>query len=107
MSTPITPRQVAALKQKTIPAEVFDAFNEMIAKDWDGNRSKVVQKEVLALIYEKLNVAGSSRRRSRQQIIDEGWLDVETLYRKAGWKVTYDKPGYNEDYEASFTFAKK
>ncbi len=33
------------------------------------------------------------------------WLNVEELYRAQGWTVTYDKPGYNESYPATFTFA--
>ena len=36
-----------------------------------------------------------------------GWLDVEGIYRKAGWDVEYDSPGYCEDYPATFKFRKK
>lgn len=28
-------------------------------------------------------------------------------YQAAGWKITYDKPGHNETYNATFTFAKR
>jgi hypothetical protein len=43
--------------------------------------------------------------RPRQQVIfDNHWLDIEDHYRKAGWKVTYDKPSYYEDYDAFFKF---
>ena len=31
-------------------------------------------------------------------------FDVEDIYEKAGWDVTYDTPGYNETYEPKFTF---
>jgi hypothetical protein len=33
-------------------------------------------------------------------------MDVEDVYQKAGWEVEFDKPGYNEDYEANFKFSK-
>lgn len=38
------------------------------------------------------------------QLIKEKWLDIEDHYRKAGWKVTYDKPAYCENYDAYFKF---
>ena len=40
-------------------------------------------------------------------IFDKGSLNVETIYRKDGWNVEYDKPGYNESYDASFKFSRK
>lgn len=43
----------------------------------------------------------------RQEIFDNGWLDIETVYEDSGWSVEYDKPGYNESYEASWTFKPK
>lgn len=41
---------------------------------------------------------------SRQEIFDNRLLDVEDVFRSQGWKVEYDKPGYNESYPATFTF---
>lgn len=41
------------------------------------------------------------------EVFKKGWLNVEYLFRAAGWEVQYDKPGYNETYEAYFTFSKK
>jgi hypothetical protein len=31
-------------------------------------------------------------------------LDIEPIYREAGWIVEYDKPAYCENYDANFTF---
>lgn len=45
-------------------------------------------------------------RPSRQFIFDKHWLDIEDTYRKAGWNVEYDKPGYCENYDAYFVFSK-
>jgi hypothetical protein len=62
-------------------------------------RRQFTQNEV---IIEILRLAPTGT--TKQQIFDQHWLDFEPYFRKAGWGVYYDKPGYNEDYEASFTF---
>lgn len=43
----------------------------------------------------------------RSEIFDKGWLDIESAYRKAGWHVEYDKPGYCETYVAYWEFTRK
>jgi len=59
------------------------------------------------LAIQKLKEGGQHRGLTRQGMYDKGWMDVEDAYRKAGWDVDFDKPGYNETYEANFTFSKK
>lgn len=93
---PITPEEVVNNKSKVFPAAVFEAFNDMITQKFSGNQATFKQKDVVALMKEK----GLEQR----QIFDQGFLDVEDVYRKAGWTVEYDKPGYNESYPATFTF---
>jgi len=100
-SQPITPNEVVRLKEKILPNEVFDAFNELIAKKWNGRSSTVLQCEVVKLLKGKMQLEDTSI------IFDNNWLDVEPVYRDAGWVVKYDKPGYNESYEASFKFTPK
>ena len=41
---------------------------------------------------------------TRSTLFDNNWLDIEPIYRRAGWVVEYDKPAYCEDYPATFTF---
>ena len=98
---PITPGEVCKAKKDSLPDEVLEAFNELIAKHWDGSSATIRQKEVVALIKSKLDL------KRHDQIYARGWLDVEDVYRKAGWTVTYDKPGYCESYEATFRFSRK
>jgi hypothetical protein len=43
----------------------------------------------------------------QSEVYAKGWLNFEAIYEEAGWKVVYDKPGYNETYDANFTFTKK
>lgn len=92
---PISPDDVASAL--VIPDEAILAFNEIIAAG-GGVYVIIPQREVVALMVEKgLN---------REDIYARGWLNVEPLYRAKGWKVTFDKPGYNEFYEAHFIFSR-
>lgn len=97
--SPIKPGEVVKEKEKSIPDAVFEAFNQLIAENFNGYSATVLQKDVVALMKEKgVNIGEAYKK---------GWLDVEDIYRKAGWKVEYDKPGYNESYDASFEFSRK
>lgn len=102
---PIRPEDLTAAKTKDIPQAVFDAFDAAIIRAWDGRRSVVNQNEVATDAHRRLRRAGHTL--SREQMFDNGWLDVEDTYRDLGWHVVYDKPGFNEDYPATFTFSRK
>ncbi|MDB5193988.1 MAG: hypothetical protein JWN50_2 [Parcubacteria group bacterium] len=97
--TAVKPAEVVNLKKSTIPAEVLEAFNSLIAENLQNGEARVVQNEVVKILVEKgLN---------REEIFKKGWLNVEEIYMNAGWRVGYDKPGYNESYEAFFIFKAK
>lgn len=98
---PITPDDVTTQKQLIIPDEVIESFNEMIAQNFSGGGSTFKQNEVVKLICKKMKL------RHNDIIYDKHWLDVESLYRERGWVVLYDKPGFNESYDATFSFARK
>jgi hypothetical protein len=104
MAGPIKPDEVGKQKTARIPEEVFEAFNELIAQHWNGSSATIIQSEVANIAVEKLKVRMPEI--TRQTLFDENWMDVEESYRMAGWTVEYDKPGYNETYEANFTFRK-
>ena len=96
---PITPEEATSAKADSLPESVLLAFNELIAKNFDGRMSEFTQKEAEALLVKK--------GIKRSDIYEQGYMDVEDIYREAGWRVTYDKPGYNESYDAKFTFERK
>ena len=98
---PISPSEVVGKKKESIPPEVLEAFNELIAEGWNGHYSTVYQKDVVARILNKKDIS------DEKSIAKRGWLDVEDIYREAGWKVEYDRPAYNESYAAFFIFSKK
>jgi len=99
MANPIRPEDVTAAKAAALPDEVTDVFNELIAEAWDGRSAIVMQDDAAEAISERLGI-------SHQEIYDRHLLDVESVYRAAGWGVTYDKPGFNETYRPYFTFAR-
>lgn len=99
---PIKPSQVIKKKKDSIPDYVIESFNELIAKHFNGSSSTIRQDEVLSLILSKMP------RYSRQNVFDNNWLDVEDIFRKAGWQVNYYKPAYNgSSYPATFEFEPK
>lgn len=92
MPGPISPDDLKDAKH--IPEEVFEVFNDLIRRASNG---VVKQKDVVAAIVQKMGVAS-------ERVYREGWLNVEDAYRAKGWDVDYDKPGYNETYDATFRF---
>lgn len=94
---PISPADVAKQKKADFPPLVIQAFNEMIAKKFSGVAATVFQDEVTKLIAEKLGC-------SEKLVYERGWLNVEEIYKEAGWKVMYEKPAYNETGRSFYTF---
>lgn len=99
MSEPIKPEDIVNLKEKVIPDAVFAVFNALIVENWNGYNATFRQKVAAELIATKLDTTIS-------ELYDKHYLDVEDIYRKAGWIVKYDKPAYCESYPATFSFSK-
>lgn len=96
---PITPCEAAKRKKANIPEVVIEVINEFIAKKYSRGYVAIEQGAIVKALVEKgLN---------RSEIFEKGWLDIKDIYGEAGWKVEYDKPGYNESYEATFKFTPK
>ena|ERR1035437_2556462 len=101
---PISPKEIDNQKDLDIPDEVIAAFNELIIKKLNGDTAVITQGEALSLCLSKLKAA--NKKMTSEELFDYHYLDVEQNFRKAGWKVEYDKPGYNERYEGFYTFSK-
>lgn len=98
-ATVINPKNVK--KVIHFPTEVIESFNELITENFNGSSATVMQKDVVERIISK------NSQIDREEMFKKHWLDVEDVYRKAGWIVKFDQPAYNESYEASFVFEKK
>lgn len=93
---PISPGDVATAKTQYIPPEVFDVINELIAVNYTAGSATVYLKNIREKYLERYctNVLAEQ-------------LNIEEAYEAMGWKVTFDKPGWNEDYDAFFRFSPK
>lgn len=97
---PIKPGDVVAAKKKSLPDVVIETFNELIAKHWSGSSSKFEMHEAKEILMGRLDCSG-------QYLFDNGYMDIEDIYRAEGWEVCYDRPGYNESYQATYEFSRK
>ncbi|PWU23004.1 hypothetical protein C5B42_04325 [Candidatus Cerribacteria bacterium 'Amazon FNV 2010 28 9'] len=97
--SPITPDEVPQRRAATLPDVVIEAFNELITEHSLNGRAVIFQKDAIQRMI--------SKGLTREQIFSNHWLDVEDVYRLAGWDVVYDRPGFNESYEPSFTFTRR
>jgi hypothetical protein len=98
----MSPGEVWQYKADTFPDFVFQAFNECIGKEYTNKSATVKQIDVINRMSQLM--PGDSYESNKAKIFAEGWLNVEEVYRKLGWKVEYDKPGYNESYGAFWVF---
>lgn len=97
---PIPPEEIPV--EKVVPNEVIEAFNELMAETgYDNSRTITIrQNEVVARIV--------SKGIDKDSIFKNKWLDVEDIYRNAGWKVRYESAAYNDTYFVPyFTFSRK
>lgn len=94
---PIKPSEVS----QYIPDFVIKGANECINAHYHelSKESRFTQDELISYIlkYAPEDV-------TRRTLFDNNWLDIEPKYRRAGWKVEYNKPAYCENYPANFTF---
>lgn len=81
-----------------IPDEVFDSFNELIIKNFNGKRSKVYRHDVVSLIESKLK---------ENTIFKDRFLEIENYYIEKGWDVKYYSPDKYENYIPYYIFSKK
>jgi hypothetical protein len=85
MVKPITPDSVVEKKEQIMPDFVIEAFNTIIAKNYSSGYARFDKDEAIEAI-----IKASGNEATRSRIFDEKWLDVEDIYRQAGWKVSYD-----------------
>lgn len=102
MTKPITPQELEKF-DSVIPDEVFDVVNSILLekRQFGGeslSRIMILQEDVVKKLVQDHNFA-------RQDIYAKHMLDFEPHYRKAGWNVVFDRPGYCESYAAYWVFS--
>jgi len=100
---PITPEDVLTSRKKGehIPEKVIEIVNELILKKWNGYDATIIQKDIVNEIKIRMILT------STNIIFENKWLDFEDFYREVGWRVRYNKPGWDENYDETFIFKKQ
>ena len=98
MVKPIKPEEVDT--QQSFPDGVLESFNELIVKNMRNGVSEFLVNDVIEMIASKM-------RCQRNIVTNNRWTEVESVYREAGWVVTRDNPGWDENYPAKFVFKKR
>lgn len=101
---PLTPKQVKEMHQKTIPEEIILAVNHLLVKGCSESRIRVIIEQNEVIEQATTIMRNKGKTVERNDFFDKHWLDFEPIFRKAGWKVTFNKPGYNESFPAYWTF---
>lgn len=96
MMTPMTPAEGLKVKVK-IPDFVIESVNQILEDKLINGQCTFTQKDLMNLVLAKTTLTS-------QEIYDNHYFDFEEDYINLGWKVVYDKPGYNETYAATFAF---
>lgn len=97
---PISPSEVVKRREASLPDGVIKAFNDLIAKHWNGYSANFTLDAAAKAVAHEMGC-------TTQHCFAEHWLDVENVFAKHGWVVVFDKPGYCESYAANYTFRKK
>jgi hypothetical protein len=102
---PISPEKVQEIRINEMPEAIIQAVNELIVRKWNGHSATIKVKEIVEQYF---RVSGEEQTpKARNELFENHHLDIEPAYRNAGWKVEFDNPAYNEDYDAYFVFTKK
>lgn len=100
MAVPISSDQAEKDASDAFPDEVIECFNQLIVGNLRNGQAVILQKVAARLIAQRMHIP-------EHEVYQRGYLDVEDMFRAAGWSVEYDKPGYCETYEAFFKFKRK
>jgi hypothetical protein len=98
---PLSPQEVENSSGSFIPSIVIEAVNNLLKKKYRNGHMVILQRDLIKEIFTL------DPTMTRDNLFDNNWLDFEPLFRKVGWEVEYDKPGYNETYEPNFSFRPK
>ena len=96
---PLKPNEVKDRKESEIPDYVIEAVNNLIVKNYREAGFTIKQKDIITEI-----ISLSSPKITSEEIFKNDYLEFENIFRKNGWSVSYDKPGYSESYDAFFKF---
>lgn len=95
----IKPSEIMDNLDTIIDPAVIQAVNEILKEEFRGGSVTIRQKYIVS------RAITINPKLTSDILYKNHHLDFEPIFRKAGWSVIYDKPGYNESYEAFFEFS--
>jgi len=95
-----SPQDALESHEHNLPEEILAAVNTLLSERVASGRVTITQPELLELVTKDGKFTSA-------EIFARKWFDFEGVYRKAGWKVSYDKPDYNGSGNAYWTFEAK
>jgi hypothetical protein len=100
MTEPITPAQARELHGASIPDAVIKAVNELLVARFGVSLSALVL-DLGDVVTAAIAIDPSL---TAEALYKNHWLDIEPTFRRAGWKVRFEKPGFNESGSQCFIF---
>ena len=98
---PLSPDQILKSKIDRIHPSMIKVINELL-HEWNGSGSiTIFESEIIDKFLEL------EPDYNRSDVISNGWMDFEHLYRLIGWDVEYESPSYREEFREHYIFKKK
>lgn len=104
MNKALSPKEAITRAKNEVPELVFQAWNNLIVENLKVQGGKASSEFLLEELANQITLIMSI---SYEQAKQNGWFDLEDIFRDKGWKVEFDRPGYNESYSPKFTFKSK
>lgn len=93
----LSPDEMVKHWQQALPDAVVETFNELLAKQFNGKTAKILEEDLLSAIKKK----GLAIHEVREQ----NWLSqTRELYTEKGWKVSFNSPGWDDNFKSYFYF---
>jgi hypothetical protein len=96
---PITPREARQKMVTNVPSHVIKAINDLLAEA-ASPRGRIsitlYMKDIADRVRRDTNIEGA---------LDSECWEFESIFEKAGWKISCDRPGYNESYDTNWVFS--
>ena len=104
MNKALSPKEAITRAKNEVPELVVQAWNNLIVENLKVQGGKASSEFLLEELANQITLIMSI---SYEQAKQKGWFDLEDIFRDKGWKVEFDRPGYNESYSPKFTFKSK
>lgn len=105
----IKPNEVLAKVAHAIPDYVIEVFNDLIKKSFNGYSATVKLEDAKvavtqAIVRNNPEIPHMDHSLARQFMEERRYMDVEPVFRDAGWKVEFNKKCIGDNFDSHFVF---